>query len=84
MIENVHTQKLLGIYTDNTLNWDKHVDFVCLNVSRKINLLKLLSKYVRKKGLNQYYNSYILPIFDYGCLIWGRCSATNIKRILRL
>ena len=35
MIENVHTQKLLGIYIDNTLNWDLQVDFVCLNVSRK-------------------------------------------------
>ena len=26
MTENVHTQKLLDIYTDNTLNWDKQVD----------------------------------------------------------
>ena len=26
MIENVHTQKLLDICIDNTLNWDKHVD----------------------------------------------------------
>ena len=84
IIENVHTQKLLGIYIDNTLNWDKQVDFVCSNVSRKINLLKLLSKYVSRTGLNQYYNSYSLPILDCGCLIWGCCSATNIKRILRL
>ena len=43
MIENVHTQKLLGIYIDTTLNWDKQGDCVCLNVSRKISLLKLLS-----------------------------------------
>ena len=40
----MHTQKLLGIYIDNTLNWDKQVDFVCLNVFRKKknNFLKLL------------------------------------------
>ena len=31
-----------------------------------------------------YYNSYILPILDYGCLIWGRCSKTNTLRILKL
>ena len=35
MTENVHNQKLLGIYINNTLNWDKQVDFVCLNVSKK-------------------------------------------------
>ena len=31
-----------------------------------------------------YYNSYILPIMDYGCLIWGRCTKTNTLRILKL
>ena len=31
-----------------------------------------------------YYNTYILPILDYGCLIWGRCSKTNSLRILKL
>ena len=44
------------------------------DISRRITLLKLLSKYVDKKSMNQYYNSYILPIFDYGCMIWGRCT----------
>ena len=31
-----------------------------------------------------YYNSYILSILDYCCLIWGRCSKTNSLRILKL
>ena len=31
-----------------------------------------------------YYNSYILPIFDYGCMIWGQCSTYNINRVLKL
>ena len=51
------------------LTWEKQIDSVCLNITRRIALLKLLSKYVNKPGLKQYYNSYILPIFDYGCLI---------------
>ena len=28
--------------------------------------------------------SYILPIFDYGCIIWGRCTTTNINRLVKL
>ena len=35
-------------------------------------------------NLKLYYNSYILPIFDYGCMIWGQCSAYNINRLLKL
>ena len=34
--------------------------------------------------MNQYYNSYILPILDYGCLIWGCCSKSNILRLVKL
>ena len=41
-IETVDSQKLLGIIIDKSLTWDKQVDAVCLNVSRRITLLKLL------------------------------------------
>ena len=34
--------------------------------------------------MNLYYNSYILPIFDYGCMIWGRSATTNIQRLIKL
>ena len=33
--------------------------------------------------LNLYYKSYILPIFDYGCLIWGCCSTSNANMLIR-
>ena len=76
IIKEVENQKLLGVIIDKTLSWDKQIDAVCLNVTKRITLMKLLSKYllVDKSHLNQYYNSYILPIFDYACLIWGRCT----------
>ena len=83
-IKTVDSQKLMGIVIDKSLTWDKQVDAVCLNVSRRIKLLKLLSKYVDQKGLNLYYKSYILPIFYYGCLIWGCCSTSNANRLIKL
>ena len=83
-ISNVDSQKLLGIIIDKTLFWDKQIDSVCLNITRRITLLKLLSKYVDMPNLKLYYNSYILPILDYGCMIWGQCSTYNINRLLKL
>ena len=35
-------------------------------------------------NLKHYYDSYILPIFDYGCMIWDQCSAYNINSLLKL
>ena len=84
IIKEVENQKLHWIIIDRTRSWDKQIDAVCLNVTRRITLMKLLSKYLDKSHLNQYYNSYILPIFDCACLIWGRCTLSNIHRLIRL
>ena len=51
IIKQVDNQKLLGIIIDQTLSWDKQIDMVALNISRRITLLKLLSKYVGKDCL---------------------------------
>ena len=79
IIKQVENQKLLGVTIDQTLSWDKQVDIIALNISKRITLLKLLSKYVGKDSLNQYYNSYILPI-----LIWGGNTAAQTNRLLKL
>ena len=84
IIKEVENRKPLGVIIDKTLAWDKQIDAVCLNITRRITLMKLLSKYLDQTYLNQYYNSHILPIFDYACLIWGRCTITNSNRLIKL
>ena len=83
-IKSVNAQKHLGITIDSTMSWDQQISVVCLNVSRKITLMKLLSKYVNQESLKQYYNSYILPILDYGCIVWGQTSSHNHTRLIKL
>ena len=51
------------ITIDKNLTWEQQIDFVCRNVSRKLTLMKLLSKYVNQNSLKQYYNSYVFPVF---------------------
>ena len=75
---------MLGIQVDQMLICDKQIDSVCLNITRKITLMKMLSKYVNQHGLKLYLNSYILPLFDYGSVVWGHCSANNMDRLLKL
>lgn len=55
--ESVNVQKHLGITIDKNLTLEKQIDLACKNASRKITLLKLLSKYVDQTSLKQYYNS---------------------------
>ena len=44
----------------------------------------LLSKYVNQNSLKQYYNSYVLPVFDFGCVVWGNTINSNLTRLVKL
>ena len=68
-IESINAHKHLGITIDKNLTWEKQFDLVCRNVSRKLTLMKLLPKYVNQNSLKQYYNSYVLPVFDFECVV---------------
>ena len=46
--------------------------------------MKLLSKYVNQNSLKQYYNSYVLPVFDFGCVVSGNTTNANLTRIVKL
>ena len=71
IIKEVESQNLLGIIIDKTLSCDKQIDAVCLNVTRRITSMKLLSKYLDKSHLNQYYNIFYffrLCMFNMGSM----------------
>ena len=57
-----------------------NIDLVCKSASRKITLLKLLSKYIDQTSLKQYYNSYNLQVFDYGCVVRVNTTHANVTR----
>ena len=58
LLRAVDNQKLLGIVIDRHLTFHIQIacDSVCLDITRRITLLKLLSKYIDKTNLNKYYN----------------------------
>ena len=46
--------------------------------------MKLLAKYVDQTSLKQYINSYVLPVFDYGCVVWDNTTNANTTRLVKL
>ena len=84
IIELVNAQKHLGITIDKHLTWGLQTDLVCQSVSRKHTFMTYLSKYVNQSSLKQYYNSYVLPVFDFGCVVWGNTTNANLTRLVKL
>ena len=82
--KNVSQQKLLGLTIDDKLTWSAHIDNLCSALSSKISLLRKLATYVPVEVLKKFYQSYILPLIDYGSITWSGTSASNLDRILKL
>ena len=83
IISTVNSTKYLGIYIDDNLKFNLHVNELTKNLNRKLAWLSRLRKIVPLNVLNLCYNTYIMPLFDYTCTVWG-CTPSNIKSIQRL
>ena len=83
-IQNVSTQKLLGIHLDEHLTWTAHLDYLCSSISNKISLLRQLAEYVPTDVQKRFYQGYIFPLIDYSSITWGTTSNANIERLSKL
>ena len=83
-IKDVDSQKLFVIIIDKSLTLDKQIDADMYKCSSPNNIIKITLKICGSTSLKLNYKSYVLPILDYGCLIWGRCSTLNTNRLIKL
>jgi hypothetical protein len=65
--------KLLGVTIDSDLNFDNHIS----EMSRQLNILKRIGKYMNRLGRLTSYYSFILSNSNYCPVIWHYCSEKN-------
>ncbi|KAI5717147.1 hypothetical protein M8J77_000889 [Diaphorina citri] len=66
------------------MNWSLHVDYVKTRAAAALNALKMVCNKnygVRRAVLLTFYKSYILPIFDYGCIVYSSAKEYILKRL---
>ena len=69
--------KYLGVVVDESLSWNNHVSYVASRVYPKLKLLSRISFFLSPEILLKIYKTTNLPIWDYGCIVWGFCSKKN-------
>ena len=83
-IENVTSQKLLGVYIDNCLTWKTHIDKTCNKLSSKLFLLRRIGSYLSLEMKQMFYTAYITPILDYGCITWQHACKSDLNRLTKI
>jgi exonuclease III len=76
--------KYLGVTIDSNLSWDQHISIMCKTIAHKIAILRRLRGSLSKNLLCQVYSTYIQPLFEYGCTLWGNTSDQNLNKLQRL
>ena len=61
----------LGIVINNRFSWTDHIDYIRDKISEKLSLLRRIKSYLPLNARIMFFNSFILPLFDYGDIIWG-------------
>ena len=84
-LTNVDSDKLLGVIIDKNLSWNAHVDSICQKIKSRLFLLQKIRKFLPMSARKKFFNSYILPHFDYCIAVWGSFEDVNyMKRLDRL
>ena len=76
--------KYLGILIDNKLSWNCHIKYVNLKISKGIEILTKLRKYLSKGVLRTLFYAFVQPHIDYGVLVWGSATTSNLKPIKKI
>ena len=70
-LDNVDSYTYLGIVINNRFSWTDHIDYIRGKISEKLSLLRRIKSYLPLNARIMFFNSFILPLFDYGDIIWG-------------
>jgi hypothetical protein len=81
-LENVSSEKSLGVIIDSNLNWKEQVQKLYTSVNRSLALLRRIKRFLPQKTRILFYNGYILSIMQYCITVWG--SSTDIEKIYKL
>ena len=70
-LDSVRSFKYLGVVLSSNFTWTEHVEHVTSKVNQRLVLLRRIKHLLPYNARLLYYNSLVLPIFDYADLVWG-------------
>jgi len=73
-LSETDTHKHLGLLFHHSLSWHTRIIHLHQKVMTKINRLRSFVNLVPRHGLLTIYKTNILPVFDYGNIIYDNCS----------
>ena len=83
-IENVTAIDILGVTFDSKLNFNEHVNKMCVRASRQVSALQRLANVLDFPSRKMIYQTFILANFNYCPIVWFFTSKASIDKIKKI
>ena len=70
-VNNVNRFKYLGIFISSGFTWTNHVEYIAGKINQRLGLLNHIKHLLPFSAHLLFYNSLVMPLFDYADLVWG-------------
>ena len=82
--KNSLSEKMLGLTTDNNLDFSDHISNICKTANQKLNALFRVSANMNSDKCTLLINSFIESHFSYCPLIWMFCNKKSMKKVNKI
>ena len=77
----VNSTKFLGVYIDDKLKWNVHINYVSGRISRGLGMISRVRRLLSFETLKILYYSLLYPYLYYCCIVWGGASIASLKKL---
>ena len=71
VVPKVSVHKHLGIWLEETLSWDNHINNICAKASCVPGLIKRTFTTKNRQGIDIAFKVLVIPVLEYGCADWN-------------
>ena len=68
--------KFIGLWINDNLTWDVHIDHICSKMALNIGIIKRIRNFKPKEFLLTLYRTLVEPYLRYYNIVWGQCNET--------
>ena len=83
-LEHANSFKYLGVTLREDLSWNEHIKNIVNKTNQRLGLLRRIKTLLPLNARLILYHSLILPLFDYGDIIWGGKNNTLLMNDLQV
>ena len=78
------TFKYLGVTLSSNFTWTEHIEHVSTKINQRLGLLRRIKSLLSRSAGILFFNSLILPMFDYADIVWGDKDNAVLMNNLKL